>query len=175
MKLPAKYCWLSGETSPKILVEALKLYGVKETLGEASNPEIIKWAKETGISQYVLDSVPWCGLFMAVVCKRAGKEIVDSPLWARNWAKWGKPSPSPMLGDVLVFSRGSGGHVGIYVGEDATAFHTLGGNTSDSVSIARIAKSRLLAARRTAWEIAQPANVRKVILSADGLLSNNEA
>lgn len=156
-------------------MEGLKLYGIKEKLGDANNPEIIQWAKEVGQSQYVLDSIPWCGLYMAIVCKRAGKEIVDNPLWARNWAKWGDKSPAPMLGDVLVFTRGSGGHVGIYVGEDSSAYHVLGGNTTDSVSIARILKTRLLAARRTKWEIAQPANVRKVILSAEGLLSNNEA
>jgi len=47
----------------------------------------------------------------------------------------------------LVFWRGtkSGwqGHVGFYAGEDATHYHVLGGNQSDSISITRIRKTRL--------------------------------
>ena len=50
-------------------------------------------------------------------------------------------------GAVLVFSRGSGGHVGFAMGHDDTHFYVLGGNQSDAVTIARIAKSRLLGAR----------------------------
>ena len=48
---------------------------------------------------------------------------------------------------VLVFERGSGGHVGFAIGQDDTHFFVLGGNQSDAVTIARIAKSRLLGAR----------------------------
>ena len=93
----------------------------------------------------------------------------------RGWANFGVKAPEPALGDVLVFSRGSGGHVGLYVGEDATAFHVLGGNQGDSVSIVRILKNRLLAARRPAWRIAQPGNVRPIHLAGAGQLSLNEA
>jgi hypothetical protein len=39
----------------------------------------------------------------------------------------------------------------------------------------RIAKSRLHQARRTAWKIAQPSNVRKIELSNKGIISTNEA
>jgi hypothetical protein len=46
---------------------------------------------------------------------------------------------------VLIFERGSGGHVGFAVGQDEKHFYVLGGNQSDAVTIARIAKSRLLA------------------------------
>jgi hypothetical protein len=41
---------------------------------------------------------------------------------------------------VLVFERPGGGHVGYYFGEDATAYHVLGGNQGDAVTIARIAR-----------------------------------
>jgi hypothetical protein len=51
------------------------------------------------------------------------------------------------IGSVLVFKRGSGGHVGFAIGKDDTHFYVLGGNQSDAVTIARIAKSRLLCAR----------------------------
>jgi hypothetical protein len=42
-----------------------------------------------------------------------------------------------------VFTRSGGGHVGLYVGEDATHYHVLGGNQANLVSIMRLAKGRL--------------------------------
>jgi hypothetical protein len=80
----------------------------------------------------------------------------------------------PMLGDVLVFVRNGGGHVGLYVGEDETAFHVLGGNQSDAVNIKRIAKRRLYAARWPTYR-AEPVNVRQIPLAPNGALSANEA
>lgn len=173
--LPARYAWLDKEPGPKMLVEALKLYGTLEAPGARDNPVILAWAAEVGLAKtYSHDSIPWCGLFMAVVAKRAGKSIPDSPLWALSWAEFGAPAKTPMLGDVLTFKRNGGGHVALYVGEDAGAYHCLGGNQSDSVCITRIAKARLFRARRPIHSV-QPANVRKVILAARGELSTNEA
>jgi hypothetical protein len=57
---------------------------------------------------------------------------------------------------------------------DASAFHVLGGNQSDSVCITRIAKARLYAARRPLYRV-EPANVRPIRLEATGALSLNEA
>ena len=82
--------------------------------------------------------------------------------------------PGPMLGDVLTFKRDGGGHVALYVGEDAGFYHVLGGNQSDQVCITRIARSRLHKARRPKYN-AQPANVRKIALAASGKVSSNEA
>jgi len=50
-----------------------------------------------------------------------------------------------MLGDVLIFTRGIGGHVGIYVREDDKCYHVLGGNQSDSVYITSKGKERCIA------------------------------
>jgi uncharacterized protein (TIGR02594 family) len=175
--LPSAYAWLEKEPGPKMLREAVALHGVREKIGPADNPEIMQWAKECGIG-YAGDSVPWCGLFMAVCARRAGwiSTPANNALWALNWGHWGDPSPRPMLGDVLTFRRPTGGHVGFYVGEDFTAFHVLGGNQGDAVSIVRILRGRLHKARRAPWRIAQPANVRVVALSMDGApLSTNEA
>jgi len=173
--LPAQYRWLEKEQGPRMLQEALALFGTLEAPGSKDNPAILAWAAEVGLSRtYSHDSIPWCGLFMAVVAKRAGKQVVDSPLWALSWADFGNPAKAPMLGDVLTFKRNGGGHVSLYVGEDATAFHCLGGNQSDKVCITRIAKSRLYRARRPAYNV-QPSNVRKVRLAANGKLSTNEA
>ncbi len=177
-KLPAAYAWLAAEAGPRVLVEALALFGTKEVPGAASNPAILSWAKEVGVAgAYTNDGIAWCGLYAAVVAQRAGFEPVANPLWARNWLGFGTKAATPALGDVLVFSRpGGGGHVGFYVGEDATAWHVCGGNQGDTVSIVRIAKDRLLGARRCPWKFAQPANVRPVYLSSGGgKLSMNEA
>ncbi len=174
--LPAAYAWLAREAGPRVLLEALALYGTRETAGTASNPEILAWAREVGVDRdYRADSVPWCGLFVAAVVKRAGFAPVAAPLWARNWASWGSKADRASLGDVLTFVRDGGGHVGLYVGEDATTYFVLGGNQGDAVSIARIAKSRCIGVRRCPWKLAQPGNVRPVRLAAGGALSTNEA
>ncbi len=167
-----KYAWLLDEPAPKMLVEALALYGIRETIGSDNNPTILEWAKDLNLPAYNADEIPWCGLFCAIVAKRAGKKIPENPLWARNWIAWGSKCV-PALGCVLVFSRGaSSGHVGIYVGEDADCYHVLGGNQGDSVSIARIRKGRLIAARES-YNV-RPANVRSVYLSDSGVISSNE-
>lgn len=177
-QLPAAYRWLEDVVElPRIIVEGLQLLGVRETPGGASNPVILGWASEIGVADvYRRDDVPWCGLFAGVVVKRSGWPVVSGPLWARNWTRFGQPSPGgrPGLGDVLAFSRGTGGHVGFYVAEDADAFHVLGGNQGDAVSIARIEKRRLLGARRPLWRIRQPAGVKPYAVAASGDLSTDE-
>lgn len=176
MTLPKQYAWLANEPGPRLLTVALSLYGTAEKPGPGNNPSIIEWAKATGLAKvYKQDSIAWCGLFMAYAALQAGWEPPLNPLGARNWQAFGVEAKTPMLGDVLVFSRKGGGHVGIYVGEDDMAFHVLGGNQSDMVTIKRVARSRLLQARRCKWKIAQPGNVRVVKLSASGKLSTNEA
>jgi uncharacterized protein (TIGR02594 family) len=176
MSPPAQYAWLSEETGPKMIVEALKLFGTVEAAGSKDNPTILAWAAEIGLAKtYSHDSIPWCGLFIGLVAHRAGKDVVDSPLWALSWADFGKPAAGgAMLGDVLTFKRDGGGHVALYVGEDPGAYHCLGGNQSDQVCITRIAKSRLYRARRPFYNV-QPVNVRKIVLASNGKLSTNEA
>lgn len=168
------YGWLLDEPAPRMLPEALKLYGVTEVLGPENNPEIISWASECGLSaQYDQDVTPWCGLFVSVVALRAGKPRPKDPLWARNWLNWGSAC-EPMLGCVLVFSRkGGGGHVGLYVGECADYYYVLSGNQKDKVCVVPIEKQRLLGAREL-YVVAKPANVRKVFLEKSGAVSTNE-
>ena len=170
------YAWLKKETAPKILVEAVKHIGTKEIVGKQHNPTILSWAKALGLEKvYTNDEIPWCGLFVAYCAHAAGLDVVKHPLWALNWNKYGNVAKVAMLGDVLTFTRNGGGHVGIYVGEDATHYHVLGGNQNNSVSVSRIAKDRLTQARRTAWKVAQPGSVRVVHLEAKGVITTNEA
>ncbi|MEI6644227.1 MAG: hypothetical protein WCL10_19590 [Novosphingobium sp.] len=75
----------------------------------------------------------------------------------------------------MVFRRAeSTGHVGLYVGEDYGAFHVLGGNQSDGVTITRIARDRCIAIRRPVYKAA-PATATPIQLAANGALSANEA
>lgn len=174
MDLPLEYKWLSNEVAPKMIVEALKLYGIKETIGNEDNPVILQWAKELGLKDYTHDSIAWCGLFVGYVAHNAGKEVVEGPLWAANWLKFGNSANEAMLGDVLVFKRPGGNHVGLYVAEDKDTYHVLGGNQSDKVCITRILKVRCRGARRGIFNTGQPVNVRKIIVSASGIISQDE-
>lgn len=171
------YDWIKAEPAPQVIVQAMKLYGTKESAGDATdNPLILEWAKELGLKDYTHDSIAWCGLFAAIVVKRAGFNPVGQPLWAKGWQVFGISQQTAMLGDILVFTReGGGGHVGFYVGEDHDCYHVLGGNQGDMVKVSRILKTRCLAIRRCAWKISQPTNVRVIVLSATGEVSKNEA
>ncbi|RAJ28860.1 TIGR02594 family protein [Pedobacter cryoconitis] len=178
MGLPSKYSWLSKEEAPKLLVEALKWYGTKEVPGKESNPVIMGWAKSLNISWYTADSVPFCGLGMGIWAKNAGYPFDKNKLLAaKSWLEWGIPvaTGKEMLGDVLVFGRIGGGHVGLYIGEDQSTFHVYGANQSDDTGFTRILKTRLLGARRSPFKSGQPANIRKVLLSESGEISKNEA
>lgn len=138
---------------PIWLVAARAKVGTREAPGAANNPTIMGWAKRLGTKflgmVYNADSVPWCGLFVATCISEAGLDPVKIAVRASSWATWGQglPFSKAAPGAVLVFQRPGGGHVGFYVGEDDTAFHVLGGNQGDAVSVARIAKSRCVACR----------------------------
>lgn len=131
--------------------EAKRLIGVREVAGPGNNPTIMEFAEGIDID-YDNDDVPWCGLFVGhCIGSMLGDEpLPANPLGARNWLKFGE-SCDPQIGSVLVFWRGkkSGwkGHVGFYHGEDANNYHVLGGNQSNSVSVMRVKRNRLLGAR----------------------------
>ncbi len=132
--------------------EAQRLLGTRERPGVGSNPEIIEWVKDMKTLDYKSDDIPWCGLFVGhCISSTLDREPLPTRvLSARAWGAFGiatKPTP----GAVMVFwrkIRDSGlGHVGFYAGEDADAYRILGGNQSDSVSLAWVAKSRFIGAR----------------------------
>jgi uncharacterized protein (TIGR02594 family) len=134
------------------LAEARHLLGLKEGPGALDNPTILQWAEDIGQRIYTSDDLPWCGLFVAhcIASTLPDEPLPANPLGARAWGSFGH-SITPTRGAVMVFWRKSLqsglGHVGFYVGEDAGAYCILGGNQSDSVSLAWIAKDRLVTAR----------------------------
>lgn len=173
-RLPAEYQFLKRQSLPRVFIEALKEHGTIEGAGALNNPKILGWAKEIGgwiFNYYKADHIPWCGLFVGVCAKRAGYPHGQSLLAAKEWLNWGTHVNKAGLGDVLVFSRGGGGHVGFYAGEDKAAYHVYGGNQDNAVNFKRIAKSRLAGIRRQkGW-----AGGKQVFLSSKASLSQNEA
>jgi uncharacterized protein (TIGR02594 family) len=157
--------------------EARRLIGTRETPGAGNNPKILDWAGQQGIA-YGGDDIPWCGLFVGH-CVTATLDREPTPtgvLSARAWQSFGIKTP-PTPGAVMVFWRKSLqsglGHVGFYAGEDKTAYRILGGNQSDSVSLAWIKKDRLVGARWPAT-IAPPVP-QAIEVARNDTLSWNEA
>jgi len=122
--------------------------------------------------------IPWCGAFVATAVRQWDPDaaIPENPLGARNWGKFGL-EVSPQFGAILTFWRGSRsgwkGHTGFYWAEDNSAFHVLGGNQSNAVTVTRISKTRFLNAR---WPEGAPQHGKRILVDAGGRpLSTNEA
>lgn len=133
------------------MAQAHGLIGTKEGRDRINNPLILDWADDLDL-HYPSDNIAWCGLFVAhcIGATMPDEILPNNPLGAREWMKFGDPTP-PRYGAVMVFWREGRdswkGHVGFYSGESSDAYRILGGNQSDSVSQVWIAKNRLLKAR----------------------------
>lgn len=165
---------------------ARSLIGVRELPGARHSATIMGWIKALGAGKLGItvrdDETAWCGTFVAHVMDRHKLPLTerDNPkrniiaVRAKAWLDWGRVLVGPRYGCVLVFGRQGGGHVGFYVGEDDTHYHVLGGNQGNAVSIARIAKNRLLGMQ---WPYGPrlPA-VQRIILKPNGApVTTNEA
>lgn len=165
-------------TEPRWLTLARADLGIRETPGVANNPVLMKRfasiTRALGVT-YNADSVPWCGAVMAWWMTQCGITPPAIAVRAKSWAGFGQNLRPERVapGAVMVFAREGGGHVAMYVGEDATAYHVLGGNQGDRISIMRLAKERCVAIR---WPTGEPVTGRPVQLAISGApLSGNEA
>ena len=139
---------------------------------------LMDWLKRDGRSLGDPSKNPWCGDFVETCIRVALPDepllgaLGTNPYRARNWLLFGQ-EVKPTLGAVLVFSRGSGGHVGFAMGQDDRHFYVHGGNQSNAVTIARIAKSRLLGAR---WPATVPPRQQRLRTMKPGefLATTNE-
>ena len=183
MKIPTRYGWIADiADAPKMIVEGFKLgqLDTTEFPGPKSNPEILALAAEAGLASiYHSDETAWCAVAQTVVCLRAGKEVpftMYDRMRAVSFLHFGTPvdPDQAMFGDVLIFKRPGGYHVGMYAAEDEVCFHTMGGNESNQYNIVREPKTRILAVRRPHYNN-QPASVKKIIVSPQGAISDNEA
>ncbi len=169
-EIPLSMPWMST---------AFSLMGTQEKPGRGSNEAIMGWAEDLELTSYDDDDIPWCGLFVAhcVGSQLPEEALPSNVLGARQWTKLGN-QVAPRFGATMVFWRGSPqgwkGHVGFYWAEDQDAYHILGGNQANSVSITRIEKKRLLTARWPNSALVAEVNTR--IAAVDGqIISVNEA
>ena len=135
-----------------LLYEVLKYYGLKETMGPASTPEILDMFHDIGFDWVKDDSVTsWCSAAMNYFCKKLGYER-SGHLTARSWLNTGTKVTDPELGDIVVLWRVKPdsweGHVGIFIAQDDEFIFILGGNQSNMINISPYPKQRLLGYRR---------------------------
>ena len=136
-----------------ILKIAASQLGLKEISGHENNPQIVNYARETGINGINDEEVPWCSTFINWCAKKAGLPISGKSN-ARSWLNIGIATQLPVPGDIVVFWRNNPqsweGHVGIFLGfnEDGNRVFCLGGNQSNSVSVSEYDTKKVLGYRR---------------------------
>lgn len=161
---------------PPWITEAKRLLGTREVKGQGDNPMIMDWANDLD-QWYTGDDVPWCGLFVAHCMNYGAPQEPQgfNRLGARAWRNFGV-QVAPCDFSIGVFWRthrtqSGNGHVAFILGEGPDYYVILGGNQSDSVSITKIAKDRLLECRApSGW---MHGGLTRTTLS--GALSQNEA
>lgn len=130
---------------------ALTQYGTWEWPGKEHNPRVLNYFKEIGQKWVKDDETAWCAAFVNWCLQKAGKPSTGS-LAARSFLNYGAATPTPELGDIVVFWRGTKngaeGHVAFYVSETPSYFYVLGGNQSDQVNIQKYSKNNLLGFRK---------------------------
>lgn len=136
-----------------ILIKAISQLGTKEISGPEDNPQIVQYAKETGIKGIDNDDIAWCSTFVNWCAKKTKLAYTGLPN-ARSWLGVGITPEHPEPGDVVIFWRESvlswKGHVGIFMGfnHDASRVFCLGGNQGDTVSITDYDVNKVLGYRR---------------------------
>jgi uncharacterized protein (TIGR02594 family) len=133
---------------------------VAELPGGKHSP-FIQWCHEScGLGSDQPDETPWCSSFvnrLAWICRLPRSKTAA----ARSWLLVGEPVILQLArpGDIVVLKRGSGeqpgpevtsgapGHVGIFAGHDNGHVRVLGGNQSDSVTVASFPVEQVLGIR----------------------------
>ena len=127
--------------------------GLKEIAGKQHNKEIVDFFAAVGHGWVKDDETAWCAAFVGAMLNEAGLTSTKA-LNARSYLDWGVEVPldEAREGDIVVFWRGSPdaatGHVGFFEAETDKTIRVLGGNQSNSVSVAGYKKERLLSVRR---------------------------
>lgn len=145
------YVGASGVAYPAWTSFGMTKLGEREIAGPKHNPFITEemW-RDLGASWLKTDDNdgPWCGGFAAWCVNKVGLPYPKDYPKAAAWAPWGVPC-KPQVGAFIVKSRDGGNHVAQIVGitRDGLYYLALGGNQSDSVSIAPFPVSAAYACR----------------------------
>lgn len=139
----------------QLLKIAFAELGTEEIVGDNDNPEVLKYAKDTGIKGITSDEIPWCSTFVNWVAWKAGQQY-SKKANARSWLNVGQKVTSPEPGDIVVFWRESPeswkGHVGFFLGvsPDRKRVYCLGGNQGNRVSVSAYRINTVLSYQRLA-------------------------
>lgn len=135
-----------------LLQQMFNIYGEKEVVGDAHNPDVVKLFADAGFAGVKDDETSWCAATILACANRAGYDVKNGMLTARSLLKCGEAVDEPVMGDVVVLWRDSKlgwkGHVGLFVRKDSEKLYLLGGNQGNSVTIAAYDANRLLGYRR---------------------------
>lgn len=161
------------------------VYGVMGLHEVRDNEALKAFLRSDGSTVGDPAKIAWCGDLVQTAIARAlptepfPGRVGENPYLALNWKDFGFEC-RPCVGAILVFWRGSPdsiyGHVGFYVGEDATRYYVLGGNQDNEISVTAISKRRLRdgGSRWPMTAIQQPGEPR-IIDRPELALSVNEA
>ncbi len=143
------YCPVSFGGYPW-LEYAFREYGVRETRGRRTTPNIARYLASVGLSGYG-DETAWCSAFVNWCMEQAGIQGTRRAN-ARSWLNWGGLCLGvPVYGAITIFWRERRtswkGHVGFYMGRNGNRIELLGGNQGNAVSIREYPASRLLGYR----------------------------
>lgn len=185
--LPPNAQWLETipQPLPKLVSAAIQYLGIKEIPGSKSNPVILDMARGLNISDiYKDDDTAWCGLFISHLLRITAKPALDyngdrwNILRAKYYVHWGNevPKQEAQLGDMGILDREGGGHVFIILAfsKDKKRVIGIGGNQSNSVSIAAFDFDRLIGVRRY-YATTPPESAKQYFIDSVGKLSTNEA
>lgn len=139
----------------QLLKIAFNELGTEEIEGTENNPEVLKYATDTGIAGIKNDEIAWCSTFVNWVAMKAGLQYSKKPN-ARSWLNTGTKVTTPEPGDVVIFWRESiqswKGHVGFFLGfsMDKKRVYCLGGNQGNRVSVSAYRTTQVLSYQRLA-------------------------
>lgn len=131
---------------------AMTELGTSEIYGVKDNPRIVEYlaaAKLGGKQTGYIDEIPWCSAFVNWLMQSTGFKSTGVGL-ARSWLEYGEVLDDPVVGCIVVVSRGTKkwqGHVGILLDYSDDWLYILGGNQGNKVSIRAYARNRLLGYR----------------------------
>jgi len=134
----------------KLVLEALKYYGISETINGKLNPKIDEMLDLFRIVS-IDTNWDWCGSFIG---KLLADICYDEPgsLVARHYLGIGLKTDKPVLGDLVIFWREDinswKGHVGIFINFEGSGVNVLGGNQNHTVNVKRYDLRKVLGYRR---------------------------
>ena len=136
---------------PAWIAWARQQLGQKEVPGPADNPVIAAWYHLTTLDPSMWhDATAWCAVFVNAGFMLNNIKTIRSAR-AVDWLGWGVPVVEPKKGDIAIFDFGGGDHHVAYVlAYQGDFVQVIGGNQSDTVTIASYPASSVMGYRRAA-------------------------